>query len=173
MRGKAAAQNANRRAQDAMHEAAGLKARLCEQERIHRLEVASLTEERDQARGRLIREVGRLSKDAIDEAQHAAQRSVREAQQACEDRISNGYSWLCEKLGDQMPADMEGCAAAFGVHPSQLIESLGDPIFNRRARRMSTKKLRDLNAFYAETAESRRPLLEEMSHRRPGGGGPA
>lgn len=159
MRGKAAAQNANRRANEAQERIAELEARLRDQDRRHSAEAATLQAERDQAMSRLIREVDTLAGEAVAAAEASALQVTQEAHEQCDERIANGFAWLCRTLGNQMPSDLKACAEAFQVQPALLINAQGDSVFNRRTRRMSGKQIRNLNAFHKEKKISRNPMF--------------
>jgi hypothetical protein len=161
MRGKAAAQNANRRVTEAQERISSLEAQLRDAEARYRNELEALRTERDQARGRLIREVDSIAAATIEETNQAAAEAVRAAEERCTERIVDGFAWLTKALGDRIPRDLEGCARAFRVDVSQLINATNkDGVFNRRSRRMSNKKMRDLSAFYADAANSGRPVRD-------------
>lgn len=162
MRGKAAAQSANRRAREAEERAEGLEASLRDSIARHRAEAAQLRTERDQARNRLVREVRQLSSAAVLDAEQRASDQIRAVREDCEERIARGLSWLTEALGDQLPSDVRSCAEAFGVDASVLINAVNrDGVFNRRGRRMSNKRLRHLDTIdRQQAAATDLPLLK-------------
>lgn len=172
MKGKAAAQNANRRTKEALDRVTELEAKVAELHENYRIEVNALRAERDQARSRLITEVGTLAAAAVSEANTIAMATVQRMRKECHDQILAGFRWMSvHALEGRIPSDLEGCAKAFGVEVGQLIISVDQGEFDRRGRRMSNKKFRDLAAFHRDVERSGRPPLDASHGRLPSGGG--
>ncbi len=162
MRGKAAAQSANRRAQEAQGKVAELEAVLAYLREKHRAETTTLRAERDQARNRLISEVDALAKASVREANAAATETVQRVRDELHGRIITGFRWMVRHaIGGSMPRDLVGCADAFGVAVGDLTSAVDQGEFNRRGRRISTKQARDVVIFEQETARSGRPVFQE------------
>ena len=156
VRGKAAAKNANRRAQEAQERIAELEARLRKEAEQHRRELREAREERDRARDRLTREVDDQSRAAVAEAFAAAARDVALAREECRSRIIAGFAVICRNLGavpvwrdiQSSQDQMAEIGEAFGVPVGELVAAVTDT--NRRGRRMTNRGARDLASYYRE-----------------------
>lgn len=155
-RGKAAAQAANRRLAEAEERCSALEQRLAEQTAAHRAETNGLRVEAEQARSALRQEVAHRTDDVVREAREEAAARVSDARQDAHDRIITGIKWLCKALGDQIPRDTDGFAAAFGLQVSDVIRAVDrdDGVFNRQIRRVSNKGMRNRDSFHREVAHA-------------------
>lgn len=164
MRGKAAAQNASRRANEAQTRIAELEERLRRQEELHHAEMTSLRNDRDQARNRLVREVQELSREAVTSAEQNAQRTIREVAGGCTSQIATGMAWIAENLLEgRLPSDVAGLAAAFQVEASVVVRAFDpDGWTGRAGRRITSKRMRRIDTVERQKAvrDGEFPLLK-------------
>lgn len=100
-RGKAAAQAANRRLAEAKERIAALELKLQEDQKRHQEESQDLKQERDQARNRLVRDVGAASRETIQQAQQEAAQHVRDIRDAHDLRIRNALGFLAYYISEE------------------------------------------------------------------------
>jgi len=165
MRGKAAAQAANRRAAEAQDRVTALETQLREQEQRHREELREARQERDRARDRLTREVDARARQAIADAQLVAAAEMARVREECHGRILDGFALICRNLGGEVPiktgrggshgahvsAELAELGEAFGVSVGDLLAAV-KPDVGRRIRRRTNRGTRELAERYRKAA---------------------
>lgn len=140
-RGKAAAQNARRRTDEALAVIEQLQSRLREQEDRHRREVNVMRNERDVALSRLTREVEMLSRAAVNDAQQAAALAVTDAKRSACNRTRETLRLLSSFIPDEGFENPEEAWAelsrASGLEQAEIALALNFKLVtNRRLQRL-------------------------------------
>lgn len=154
MRGKAAAQAANRRLAEALERAALLEERLAAQESAHRAEVIELRADLQRAQSATVRQAKQLAADLVSAERDRALTAITEAEKTHLARVVTGLVQL--EARSPAPLDLEGddawieVAEAFGVAVGPLLDGLmkahGEPA-SRHLVRTSNAAARRKNEF--------------------------
>lgn len=146
MKGKKAAQSANRRATQASATVDELRAELAKEREGRSRERAELKRDISRLQGQLISEVARLADERVAKAREWARQEIAEATVRRHDANLAVARYLKEHESTLKLSDWMDLYELLDLHPGESFVELGIPT-NRNTRQSSVRKIRHIEAL--------------------------